>query len=212
MSGRSPGPLWYPLVFGLVALLGTATPTLAQRLIIEDDTPPGGVFATVGVGVIDVEEGTGLGLPLGITAISPTRRFLATINVLDLGLLQGSSQDQRYRQYFDTRFGQQLCVDTATNQLAPFGRCAGDTNLLRSLSADINFLPVQTVIVGSKPGSLHVGIGGRMDDPRTVYGTLGMFFPSHTGRSAAVRLSMGRRYIFLGFSWGMDLRRALTLL
>jgi len=203
--------VWQGVVVGVVMLFGTATRSPGQRLIIEDEMPPGGVFATVGLGVIDVEEGTGLGIPLGFTAISPRHRILATVNLFDLGLLQGSSQDQRYRRYFDTRFGQQLCVDTATNQLASFSRCAGDTNLLASLSADLNFLPVQTVIVGSKPGSLHVGLGWRMDDPRTAYGTLGMFFPSHSGRSASVRLSMGRRYIFLGFSWGMNVRRALTL-
>jgi hypothetical protein len=205
------GPLWGGLVVGFFVLFATPTRSPGQRLIIEDETPPGGIFATVGLGVIDVEEGTGLGVPLGVTAISPRHRILATVNLFDLGLLQGTSENQRYRQYFDTRFGQQLCVDTTTNQLASFGRCAGDTNLLRSLSADLNFLPVQTVIVGSKPGSLHVGMGWRMDDPRTVYGTLGMFFPSHAGRSASVRLSMGKQYIFLGFSWGMNVRRALTL-
>jgi len=195
----------------LLLLLAAVNDSFAQRLIIEDQTPPGGVFATVGMGVIDVEEGTGLGLPLGFTAIAPTHRIMATINVLDLGLLQGSDRDPRYFQYFDTTFGQQLCVDTATNRLAPYDRCAGDTNLLRSLSADINFLPVTPVIVGSKPGSLHVGMGWRISDPRTAYGTFGMFFPSHAGRSSSVRLSLGKRYISLGFSWGMDLRRALTL-
>ena len=30
-------------------------------------------------------------------------------------------------------------------------------------------------------------------------------------KAAAMRLSMGKRYIFLGFSWGVDVRRALAL-
>ena len=97
-----------------------------------------------------------------------------------------------------------------TGDLVSFNRCAGSTNLLRSLSVDLNVLPVETVIVGNKPGSLHAGLGWRLNDPSTLYGTIGMFFPSHTGKAAAVRLSMGRRYIFLGFSWGVDVRRALT--
>jgi hypothetical protein len=193
-------------------LLVTAIPVCAQRLIVEDQTPPAGVFATFGLGVLDVDQGTGLDIPVGITAVSPRHRVLATLNFFDLGLLQSSSEgDQRYRRFFDTRFGRELCVDTATGQLASFSRCAGETNVLRSLSVDLNVLPVETVIVGNKPGSLHVGIGWRVQDPDTVYGTIGMFFPSHSGKAAGARLSMGRRYIFLGFSWGVDVRRSLSL-
>ena len=192
-------------------LLAAATQVSAQRLIVEDETPPGGVFAMFGLGVIDVAEGTGLDIPMGITAISPTHRVMIGVKILDLGLLQGSSGDQRYRRFYDTRFGREVCVDTATNQYASFSRCAGSTNLLRSLSMDVNVLPVETVIVGNKPGSLHAGLGWRLNDPKTVFGTIGMFFPSRTGKAAAMRLSMGRRYIFLGFSWGVDVRRALAL-
>ena len=191
-------------------LLGTASQVLGQRLIIEDQTPPAGVFAMFGVGVIDIDEGTGLDIPIGITAVSPGHRVLATVTIFDLGLLQGSSGDQRYRRFYDQRFGQDVCVDTVTGDLVSFNRCAGSTNLLRSLSVDLNVLPVETVIVGNKPGSLHAGLGWRLNDPSTLYGTIGVFFPSHTGKAAAVRLSMRRRYIFLGFSWGVDVRRALT--
>jgi hypothetical protein len=195
----------------LCLLLGMASQVTGQRLIVEDQTPPAGVFAMFGVGVIDIDEGTGLDIPLGITAVSPGHRILATVTLFDLGLLQGSSGDQRYRRLYDRRFGQEVCVDTATGQYTSFNRCAGSTNLLRSLSVDLNVLPVETVIVGNKSGSLHAGLGWRLNDPSTMYGTIGMFFPSHTGKAAAVRLSMGRRYIFLGFSWGVDVRRALTL-
>ena len=204
---ESPGRL---LVY-FCLLLAAATQVSAQRLIVEDETPPGGVFAMFGLGVIDVAEGTGLDIPMGITAISPTHRVMIGVKILDLGLLQGSSGDQRYRRFYDPRFGREVCVDTAMDQYASFSRCAGSTNLLRSLSTDVNVLPVETVIVGNKPGSLHAGLGWRLNDPKTVFGTIGMFFPSRTGKAAAMRLSMGRRYIFLGFSWGVDVRRALAL-
>lgn len=192
-------------------VLLSGVPVQAQRLIVEDTTPPSGVFATVGVGVIDINKGTGLDIPFGVTAISPTKRILATVTFLDLGLLQGTDDNLRYQRLIDSRSGQQFCVDTTTGNLASFGRCSGDTNVLSSLSADINVLPVETVIVGNKPGSLHAGLGWRARDPNTVYGTIGMFFPSDSGRSAGVRLSMGRRFIFLGFSWGVDVRRAANI-
>ncbi|HJP32163.1 MAG TPA: hypothetical protein QGF95_16580 [Candidatus Latescibacteria bacterium] len=210
---RSGGSVRHALVAAICLVMITVAQAPAQRLIVEDRTPPAGVFATFGVGVIDVEEGTGLDVPFGITAISPAHRVMATINLFDFGLLQGADSNPRYQRFYDTRFGQELCVDTTTSpaQLVPFGRCAGDTNVLRSLTMDIDVLPVETVIVGSKPGSLHAGMGWRLDDPSTVYGTIGMFFPSHSGKAAGVRLSMGRRYIFLGFSWGINVRRAMAL-
>ena len=197
------------LLVSLVFLLSAPQQATAQRLIIEDQRPPAGVFATFGVGVIDIEDGTGLDIPFGITAISPAHRIMATFNFFDLGLLQGSDGETRY-QFFNTSFGR-VCVDRATGQYESYNRCAGETNLLRSLSVDLNLLPVETVIVGSKPGSLHMGIGWRFQEPDTVYGTIGMFFPSNNGKAAGLRLSMGRRYIFLGFSWGYDIRRAMSL-
>lgn len=203
---ESPGGL---LVY-FCLLLAAVTQVSAQRLIVEDETPPGGVFAMFGLGVIDVAEGTGLDIPMGITAISPTHRVMIGVKILDLGLLQGSS-DQRYLRLYHTRFRQEICYARATGQPVPFNRCAGSTNVLRSLSMDVNVLPVETVIVGNKPGSLHAGLGWRLNDPKTVFGTIGMFFPSRTGKVVAMRLSMGKRYIFLGFSWGVDVRRALAL-
>ena len=199
------------MLVSLVFLLFAPQQATAQRLIIEDQRPPAGVFATFGVGVIDIEDGTGLDIPFGITAISPAHRIMATFNFFDLGLLQGSDGDTRYRRIFDRRSRQELCIDTSTNQLVSYNRCSGETSLLRSLSVDLNLLPVETVIVGSKPGSLHTGIGWRFQEPETVYGTIGMFFPSNNGKAVGLRLSMGRRYIFLGFSWGYDVRRAMSL-
>ena len=194
-----------------LCLLGAATSLAAQRVVLETEPPPAGVFATVGLGVIDVEPGTGLDVALGLTAIAPTRHVMATLTAFDFGLLQGRSGDVRYQRFFDTRFGQEICVDTVTNQLASFARCAGDTDVLRSVTVDLSFLPVSTLFVGDKAGSLHTGLGWRARDPKTVYGTIGMFFPSHSGKAAGVRLCMGRDYIFLGFAWGMNVRRALDL-
>lgn len=198
-----------PRIVLFVALAHTlATPAAAQRLILEEPKPAAGVFATVGIGVIDVEEGTGLGVPFGLAAISPRHRVMARVTLVDIGLLQGKVTDFRYRRYYDAQFGQEVCYDTTTGRLAPFSRCAGDTDILRSFGGELSFLPVETLYVGNKPGSLHAGIGLRATDPRTLYGTIGMFFPAHTGRAAGVHLAMGRDYIFLGFAWGIDVRRA----
>lgn len=210
---RPPAPRRTSRLAGLLlsCLLGAASPLAAQRVVLATEPPPAGVFATVGLGVIDVEQGTGLDVPLGLTAIAPTRHVMATLTAFDFGLLQGRSADVRYQRFFDSRFGQEICVDTATNQLASPARCAGDTDVLRSVTVDLSFLPVSTLFVGDKAGSLHTGLGWRAQDPKTVYGTIGMFFPSHSGKAAGVRLCMGRDYIFLGLAWGMDVRRALDL-
>ena len=73
---------------------------------------------------------------------------------------EGSNEDLRYQRFFDSRLGE-LCVDTTTGGLVSYRRCAGETNVLRSLSLDFSVLPLETVIVGNKPGSLHAGMGWR---------------------------------------------------
>lgn len=193
----------------LLAVVLAAGPLAAQRLVLETEAPPAGVYATAGLGVIDVEPGTGLDLALGLTAIDPRRHVMATVTAFDFGLLQGRSGDLRYQRFYDPQFGQDICVDTATDRLAPFTRCAGDTDVLRSLTFDVSFLPVSTLFVGDKAGSLHTGLGWRARTPKTAYATIGMFFPSHTGRGAGARLCMGRDYIYLGFAWGLSVRRVL---
>jgi hypothetical protein len=200
-------PLFHRLVFLLLLL---AVPRLeAQRLILEDEPPPAGVYVTAGLGVIDLEPGTGLDIPLGLTAISPRHRVMATVTFLDFALLQSETEQVRYQRFFDSRLGE-ICIDTSSGQLAPYSRCAGETNALRSFSIDLNVLPVETLIVADKAGSLHAGLGWRADDPRTAYGTIGMFFPAHSGRAVGVRLAMGREFIFLGFAWGLHVQRVLS--
>jgi len=206
-----PPPVWTSsrrvLAMGAVLLLCSLGPAAAQHLILEEEPPPSGVFATLGMGVVDVEAGTGFGLPLSITAVSPPKRVMASFTFYELGLLQGASGDVRYQRFYDSRFGQDVCVDTATNQVVSCAFCAADTDVLQSMALDLSILPVDKLFVGNKAGVLHAGLGLRLADPRTLYGTLGMFFPSRSGRAVAARLSMGREYIFIGFYWGIAVRR-----
>lgn len=195
----------------LPALLAMAAriPSAAAVEMLDPEPPRGGLFATVGLGVIDIEKGTGLDLPIGFTAISPRWHAMATLTAFDLALLQGDDRDPRYAQLTNVRTGLSACVDTQSGRVVPFSLCSGSTDALRSLAVDVNLLPVEMVYVGDKAGSLHAGIGLRVYRPRTVYGTIGMFFPTPSGRAGGVRLTMGRNFIFLGFSWGLDLRRVL---
>ena len=128
---------------------------------------------------------------------------MATVTVVDFALLQ--SKEIRYRlRYYR---GYDICLDTVTGGLVPHNLCRGKTNALRSFSVDLNLLPVPMLFVANRPGVLHLGPGWRGQDPRTVYGTIGMFFPSQSGNAVGARLAMGREFIYLGFTWGRDLRR-----
>ena len=162
------------------------------------------MFLTAGLGVVDLEPGTGLDIPIGLTALAPRHHVMATVTVADFALLQ--SKEIRYRLRYYRGFGD-VCLDTVTGQLAPYNLCRGKTNALRSFSVDLNLLPVEMIFVADRPGVLHLGPGWRGQDPRTVYGTIGMFFPSPSGNAIGARLAMGREFIFLGFTWGRDLRR-----
>ena len=172
--------------------------------MVETPPLPAGLFLTAGLGVVDLEPGTGLDIPIGLTAIAPRHHVMATFTVADFALLQ--SREIRYRLRYYRGFGD-LCVDTVSGQLAPYNLCRGKTNALRSFSVDLNLLPVEMLYVADRPGVLHLGPGWRGQDPRTVYGTIGMFFPAQSGNAIGARLAMGREFIFLGFTWGRDLRR-----
>ena len=52
----------------------------------------GGLYGTVGVGVLNLERGFGMSLPATVTAISSSRRLVAAA-AFDLGLLQGDDRE-----------------------------------------------------------------------------------------------------------------------
>lgn len=167
-----------------------------------------GVYATVGLGVLSVGNETGIGVPLGMTWLSTRHHFLVTVAPLDLGMLEGEDADPRYYRAVDA-YGQRVCVDRSTGMAVSFYECSGGTDVRRSASAEVNVLPVETLIVAGKPAKLHLGLGFRWRGPRTAYGTVGMFAATRSGTSIGARVAMGRDFIFLGVGWGVNLRRAL---
>jgi len=166
-----------------------------------------GVYATVGMGVLSVGNETGMGVPLGMTWLSTRYHFLVTIAPLDLGLLEGEDADSRYSRALV--YGRQACVDRQTGLTVPYYQCSGGTDVRRSASAEVNVLPVETLLVAGKPAKVHLGLGFRWRGPRTAYGTVGMFATTRSGTSVGARVAMGRDYVFLGVGWGVNLRRIL---
>ncbi len=71
--------------------------------MVETPPLPAGLFLTAGLGVVDIEPGTGLDIPLGLTAISPRHHVMATLTFADFALLQ--SQQIRYRLRYYRGFG-----------------------------------------------------------------------------------------------------------
>lgn len=178
-----------------------------SRILEDEDVLQDGLYATFGLGVVDVEAGSGVDMPFGFTLFASRLRTMLTVGVLDLGLLQRKDEASRFLRIYDPTTGGDFCVDSSSGRIVNYGRCSGDTDVLRSMTIDLNFLPVTELYVADRLGAVHVGLGVRATKPRTLYGTLGMFFPSQTGRAVAAQLSMGREYIFFGMKWGIDVRR-----
>lgn len=195
------------LLMLLLAATVSAQTTQATSLMEPEPVLHDGLYATFGVGVVDVEAGSGVDVPLGFTLFASRLRSMVTLAVLDLGLLQRKDETSRYLRLFDTSTGGDFCVDSSTGRIVSYDRCSGDTDLLRSMTIDFNLLPVTELYVADRLGVVHIGIGARALKPRTFYGTLGMFFPSETGRAVGAQLSMGREYIFFGMKWGIDVRQ-----
>lgn len=192
------------LVCMALALAGTAAPGQAQR-------EANALYVVAGVGILNLEQGTGLGVPVGLTLLSTKLRILASVMPLDFGML--GQDDPRYIQFVDSYTGLAACYDRDTDAYVPYYRCSPGTDFRRSGSAELSFIPIETVYFSGKAARLHTGLGMRLKDPKTLYGTLGLFFDSPSGSSAGgVRLAMGRNFIFLGITWGMDVRRLLRAL
>ena len=191
--------LFGALVAGVTAV--SAQPPLAPR-------DGSGLYATAGVGVVNLEKGTGVGVPLGLALLSTRLRIIGSVTFADVDFLNDSDPDSRYQRRIDS-FGRQVCVDLQLSLVVSDFRCSGGLDLVRSYQADLGIMPAEFFLVAGKPARLYLGMGFRGVNPRTPYGQIGMFFDNPSGRSAGVKLAMGKRYIALGVFWGIELTRFL---
>lgn len=173
------------------------------------EAPSGdGLYGSSGLGFLSLDRGAGFNLPLGATVVSSRFRLVATLNLLDIGLLQKSDPDSRYTRFVDT-FGRTVCVDTETNFRVSSFNCSGESDLLRSASADVGFIPIQTDFFAGKPGKFFVGGGFRLRRPRTAYGSLGMLFPNYSGTVGGLKVMAGSDFVLVEATWGIHINRML---
>ena len=195
-------------LFRTIILLTAATASFAQGQLIEEaGTAGSGLYGTIGLGITNLERGPGIAVPVGLRALAMRFRLIASVSLLDLVFLQKESTNSQYQRIY-SRGGYSACVDSQ-GYYAPSWRCSAGTEVLRSFSGDISFVPVETVIVANKPGKLYTGLGFRGRKPRTPYGTIGMFFDSSSGRAGGVRVNLGRDFFYMGLTWGLHARRLL---
>lgn len=176
-----------------------------QILPVEIDGSGG--YLTAGLGVLNVKRGTGLSVPLGATLFTRRYRLIATVSAVDLGLFEKTDPTSRFHR---SPFGG--CVDTENGFRVSEFRCSGSTEVIRSLAADVSFVPADNIIIAGKQGRLYTGMGVRMRHPQTLYGTLGLFFATNDGRASGVRVALGSNFISLGMSWSIGANRLLERL
>jgi len=165
---------------------------------------PNRFYGSVGLGFINLERGTGVDIPLGFTAVLNRYRLIGTVNVLDIGLMEGDDRDPRYQRPV---FGSSMCFDTQTKYQVPDYRCSGGTDALGSAGGDLSYIFFDNVWISDQPGKLFAGAGYRVSHPRTVYGTFGIYFDARSRHAGGVKLAIGQAYVNLGIVWGFDLRR-----
>ncbi len=173
------------------------------------DVPPrgnGGLYGSFGVGFINLEKGFGLSIPLGLTVIAARHRLVGAANLLDLGLLQGDDRNPRYVRTYYRGSRSPGCVDTKTRYLVSSFRCSAGTDALHSFSADLSYIPVESLWIGGRPGLLFTGLGYRFLNPRTPYGTVGMYFDSRSRMRGGFKIAFGKNYAFFGLIWGYRAR------
>jgi hypothetical protein len=176
----------------------------------QEPAPASRLYAALGLGFVNLKEkGLGIDLPLGLQVVLPRHRLVASIQLLDLALLQ--QQERTNRRFVRTfnAYGEPLCYDNQTGFLVSSFRCGGDTELFFSAGLDLSVTPVETSFFGGKPGKLALGLGLRGFEPRTVYGTLGLLFNGPNGVGNSVRVALGRHYVFVGVHWALPPRRLL---
>ena len=162
-----------------------------------------GVYAGLGLGFIDVEKGTGIGVPMGFTFYAESLRLLAVANLLDLGIFQGSRTDREYFRVLDS-FGRSVCIDQIGRRVSDL-RCSGNADAISSFGVDVSFVPVETLFFGGQPSKLFLGLGIRGQNPKTLYATGGLYFVANR-KATGVKLAMGKDYVFFGVTWGLNLK------
>lgn len=164
------------------------------------------LYGSVGLGVVGLEKGSGAGIPMGLTAILAPYRLIATASLLDIGLTQGKNTDPRFESIY-IGGGQRVCVDSQSGFFVADFRCAGGTDVRGSANADLSYILIESLWIGDHPGKLFAGLGYRLFNPRTPYGTFGIYFNSRAGRAIGIKISAGNEYMFVGLHWGFNLRR-----
>ena len=189
------------------ALLQAGTASTQQV----QESPRPRLYAALGMGIINLDEkGLGLDVPVGFQLIMARYHLVASVQALDLALLQPRQDLNQEQRFVRTLvYGEPACYDTQTGYLVSSFRCGSDTKALLSLGADLSYTPVETSFFGGKPGKLAIGVGYRALNPRTVYGTLGLLFNTGAGAGGGFRVALGRRYVFVGASWVLAPRRLL---
>lgn len=186
----------------LLCAAGFGQRSAAQSLSSEAD----GVYLSAGLGLLSLDQGAGFNIPLGFTVVSSRLRLIATVNLLDAGILQESNTSTRYVRFIDS-VGRSVCVDTEFNRAVSSFNCSGSSDLLRSASADVGFVPIETDFFAGKAGKVFIGAGFRQRQPQTFYGTLGMIFPTASRTAGGFKVQVGSDFVFVGVTWSMDLRR-----
>ena len=171
-----------------------------------DSPRPGGLYASVGLGFVSLKKGVGIGLPAGCTAVLAPYRLIASVNVVDLGLFEGEGKDPRYQRIF-LPGRPPGCWDRETGRQVPSHWCSGGTDALNSFSADLSYVAVDSLWVGNRPGRLFAGLGCRFLNPRTLYGTVGLYFDSSSRRAVGIKGAFSKDYMYIGLTWGLNLRR-----
>ena len=164
------------------------------------------IYGSVGLGIVGLERGSGAGIPMGLTAILAPFRLIATASLLDIGLTEGKNRNPRFERVY-IGGGRRVCVDSLSGFFVADFRCAGGTDVLGSANVDLSYILAQSLWIGDHPGKLFAGLGYRLFNPRTPYGTLGIFFNSPAGRAIGIKISSGVDYMFVGLHWGFNLGR-----
>lgn len=191
--------------FLLCLLLAPLADLEGQAAAPQPPTRPGNrLYASVGLGFVNLDRSIGIGIPLGFTAALNRYRLLGTANLLDIALLEGKDWDPRYYRPY---YGSSLCTDRQTDFIVPSYYCSGGTDVLITASADLSYIFFEEVWIGNQPGKLFAGIGHRFSKPRTFYGTIGIHFDARSRGAGGFKLSIGEEFVNLGIAWGIDLGR-----